>query len=104
MGGLEDGDADHGELADALNKKSGDSASVVTDAMELEDTMVDPDELRSLIEQRQKDRSEHIEFPDEVQVDEDSKASDRFARYRSLKSFRKSNWDPKENLPETYST
>lgn len=103
-GGLEDGDADHGELADALNKKSGDSASVVTDAMELEDTMVDPDELRSLIEQRQKDRSEHIEFPDEVQVDEDSKASDRFARYRSLKSFRKSNWDPKENLPETYST
>jgi pre-rRNA-processing protein TSR1 len=26
----------------------------------------------------------------------------RYARYRALKSFRKSRWDPKENLPDTY--
>jgi len=26
----------------------------------------------------------------------------RYARYRAIKSFRKSHWDPKENLPDTY--
>lgn len=51
---------------------------------------------------RRKQFTEDAEFPDEVQVDEDMQARDRFQRYRSLKNFRRTHWDPKENLPESY--
>ena len=92
---------DHGELAKELNKKS--SASVADCNMDLDDANdVTPEERRLLKEQRKKEQSEDLEFPDEVQVDEDVQARDRFARYRSLKSFRKTYWDPKENLPDSY--
>jgi len=96
-------DFDHGELAKELNKKS--SASVATNGMDLDDANeVSEEERRALIEQRRKQQEEHQEFPDEVQVNEDEKARERFARYRSLKSFKKSYWDPKENLPDSYAS
>jgi pre-rRNA-processing protein TSR1 len=99
--GTDADDFDHGELAKELNKKS--SASVAPDAMDLDDDdRVSDEERQALVEQRRKDQQDHQEFPDEVQVGEDHKARDRFARYRSLKSFRNSYWDPKENLPDTY--
>lgn len=91
---------DHGELAAQLNKKSTDSA--VGDIDMLEANQFSDKERQALIEQRRKEQTEHAEFPDEVQVRDDEKARDRFARYRSLKSFRKSFWDPKENLPDSY--
>lgn len=95
---------DHGELAKELNKKS--SATVATEAnMDLDDANnISEEERRTLLEQRRKEQKEHQEFPDEVQVKDDEKARERFARYRSLKSFKKSQWDPKENLPESYSS
>lgn len=97
-------DFDHGELAKELNKKS--SATVATEMnMDLDDAnRISEEERKSLLQQRHKEQQEHREFPDEVQVKEDEKARDRFARYRSLKSFKKSYWDPKENLPESYSS
>ncbi|XP_068571887.1 pre-rRNA-processing protein TSR1 homolog [Cebidichthys violaceus] len=42
-------------------------------------------------------------FPDEVDTPLDRAARIRFQRYRGLKSFRSSPWDPMENLPLNYS-
>jgi len=105
MGGVggEDGDVDHGELAQALNaKESAGTMSVMGDD---DDDMHGPmsaEERRSEIEKRRRDQQEELEFPDEVELHPDVPARDRLARYRSLKSFRDSEWDPKENLPDSY--
>jgi pre-rRNA-processing protein TSR1 len=95
---------DHGELAKELNKKKSANSSVGGMDLDDDDFDVSPEERHALVEQRRKTHKEDLEFPDEVNVPEDMKASDRFARYRSLKSFRKSHWDPKESLPDDYSS
>jgi pre-rRNA-processing protein TSR1 len=95
---------DRGELAKELNQKKSSSASVGGGMdMDDDDDDVSPEERQALVDQRRKTHKEDLEFPDEVNVPEDMKASDRFARYRSLKSFRTSHWDPKEALPDDYS-
>lgn len=43
-----------------------------------------------------------LTFPDEVECPEDTPARIRFQKYRGLKSFRTTEWDPKENLPLEY--
>lgn len=47
-------------------------------------------------------REEDAKFPDEVDTPLDVPARQRFARYRGLKSWRSSPWNPKENLPAEY--
>ncbi|KAJ7966959.1 pre-rRNA-processing protein TSR1-like [Quillaja saponaria] len=42
------------------------------------------------------------EYPDEVDTPLDVPARKRFAKYRGLKSFKTSSWDPKESLPPEY--
>lgn len=55
-----------------------------------------------MLAQRKQDRESDLQFPDEVDCEEEGAARDQCARYRSLKSFRKSHWDPKENLPDLH--
>ena len=94
---------DRGELAYALNKKNGDATTVGGgDAFMDDDDDVNAEEKRALLAQRKQDRQNDLQFPDEVDYEEEGSARDRYARYRSLKSFRKSYWDPKENLPDSY--
>lgn len=94
---------DRGELAYALNKKNGDATTVGGgDAFMDDDVDVNAEEKRALLAQRKRDRQNDLQFPDEVDYEEEGAARDRYARYRSLKSFRKSYWDPKENLPDSY--
>ncbi|KAI5626714.1 pre-rRNA-processing protein TSR1-like isoform X1 [Silurus asotus] len=52
---------------------------------------------------RYREARSHEMFPDEVDTPLDVPARTRFQRYRGLKSFRSSPWDPMENLPLNYS-
>jgi len=61
---------------------------------------VDPEEMK---QQQDKEARDELVWPDEVETPMDTPARERFARYRGLKSFNKSEWDVKENLPLEYS-
>ena len=50
-----------------------------------------------------KEAREHEMFPDEIDTPLDQPARVRFGKYRGLKSFTHSPWDPKENLCFDYS-
>jgi len=97
-----EGELDRGELAKSLNQKSTHSVATGIESMD-DDGDVSPEERALLLHQRRKDQKDALEFPDELEITEDVQAQNRLARYRSIKSFRKSFWDPKENLPEDYS-
>ncbi|CCL98709.1 uncharacterized protein FIBRA_00713 [Fibroporia radiculosa] len=51
---------------------------------------------------RKREEEDDLAFPDEIDTPLDVPARTRFARYRGLRSFRTSPWDPYENLPRDY--
>lgn len=63
---------------------------------------VDPMDASLDAARRQVAENEDTRFPDEVDTPADRSARERFARFRALKSFRTSPWDPKESLPKDY--
>jgi len=71
--------------------KDSDNYDVTFDAEE------EAEELRKF-----REACEDEQFPDEIDTPIDIAARVRFQKYRGLKSFRTSGWDPKENLPRDY--
>ncbi|XP_051848111.1 pre-rRNA-processing protein TSR1 homolog isoform X2 [Antechinus flavipes] len=65
------------------------------------DEKIDREAEEQMLEKYKQERLDEM-FPDEVDTPRDVAARVRFQKYRGLKSFRTSPWDPKENLPQDY--
>lgn len=51
---------------------------------------------------REREEEDELSFPDEIDTPKDVPAKIRFQRFRGMRSFRTSPWDPYENLPRDY--
>lgn len=98
----EDSDGDVGQLEDSENENlEQDEAASVMEVDDYDKNFSNEKELKVL--EKLKEARANEMFPDEMDTPFDETARARFARYRGLKSFRTSHWDPQENLPPDYS-
>ncbi|GAA5837741.1 hypothetical protein JCM9279_006848 [Rhodotorula babjevae] len=104
-GGAAD-EADEEEETEFVDTAADDTASV--SARPFADLSPEQEEaqLKEYLSQRAAQRNtqnlDDLDFPDEVDTPLNIPARERFARYRGLKSFRTSRWDPYEELPRDY--
>ncbi|KAL5034074.1 hypothetical protein BDV3_003673 [Batrachochytrium dendrobatidis] len=92
--------------SDSNSEKSEEYEDVDVEDREIAHDDLDEDEEQEQLAiylQKQQESRNDSEFPDEIDTPQHITARERFQRYRGLKSFRSSVWDPYENLPMDYS-
>ncbi|KAK4577824.1 hypothetical protein RGQ29_028089 [Quercus rubra] len=85
----------------SLNLKDSDEETDI-DSMMMDGENLTREQIEDEIQKIKNAHAEDEEYPDEVDTPLDIPARKRFAKYRGLKSFRTSSWDPKESLPPEY--
>ncbi|KEP50919.1 ribosome biogenesis TSR1-like protein [Rhizoctonia solani 123E] len=91
-----DEEAEDDQAMSVTNSKAG--KSVAFEDMDGEEEARQLDTWRT----REREDADDLAFPDEIDTPQDTPARTRFARFRGLRSFRTSPWDPYENLPKDY--
>ncbi|XP_075520704.1 uncharacterized protein LOC142553986 isoform X2 [Primulina tabacum] len=86
----------------SLNLRDSDEETDLDSSM-MEGENLTKEQIEAQIRKIKEARAEDEEFPDEVDTPLDVPARKRFSKYRGVKSFRTSSWDPKESLPPEYS-
>ncbi|KAK9269852.1 hypothetical protein L1049_025425 [Liquidambar formosana] len=94
-------DLDDDQASLSLNFRDSDEETEV-DSVMMDGENLTREQIEDEIRKIKQSHAEDEEFPDEVDTPLDVPARKRFAKYRGLKSFRTSSWDPKESLPPEY--
>uniref|UniRef100_A0A914WYA7 Pre-rRNA-processing protein TSR1 homolog n=1 Tax=Plectus sambesii TaxID=2011161 RepID=A0A914WYA7_9BILA len=93
---------DDDDMSQGDDDEDDDGAETMTVASQFGDNDDDDAEIDMAEVERYRQARENAMFPDEIDTPLDAPARVRFQKYRGLKSFRTSEWDPKENLPVDY--